>query len=191
LVEKLISLDLRNNDFPTQNLANFSSLVNLKELLIGNNSKEKIEKDIYNHFSGSLDSLKDLINLTSLDISNTDINTGLESLPKNLKKIKYSCELRPESKVKELQEKLNKFSYNIEIKEIRERVEKIPYEKFTNIEYLAEGGYGTVYKANYKDNNNQTSYVALKVLDKFDIDEEEFYREVNNYDIFNYENSNF
>ena len=38
----------------------------------------------------------------------------------------------------------------------------IPYDKFKNIEYLDKGGFGTIYKATYKNNE-----VILKCFDHF------------------------
>jgi len=81
--EKLVTLHIINNNFE-QNLNIFSQFTSLQSLYIGNNDKEKIEKDIYNRFSGSLEALKGLNKLTELNISNTDINEGLELLPKNV-----------------------------------------------------------------------------------------------------------
>jgi len=88
--EKLTSLDLRNNNLSEQSkkdidISIFSKLTKLKQLLIGNDNKEKIEENKYNHFVGSLNSLKGLTDLESLHISNADINQGnVEDLPEKL-----------------------------------------------------------------------------------------------------------
>ncbi|CAI2198819.1 7955_t:CDS:2, partial [Funneliformis geosporum] len=73
--EKLEVLNLRDNDFSEQDLSFLSYLVNLNELYLGNSDQERIEGNVYNRFYGSLESLKDLNKLESLDISNTDIDS--------------------------------------------------------------------------------------------------------------------
>jgi hypothetical protein len=60
-----------------------------------------------NKFYGSLEPLKNLNKLKRINISNSDIDSGLESLPKNLKEISCSNRERPESKVGKLVEQLN------------------------------------------------------------------------------------
>ena len=50
---------------------------------------------------------------------------------------------------KEIDEFIQKFQLNATCYE--EVLEWIPYEKFENIEYLAKGGFGTVYKAKWVD----------------------------------------
>jgi hypothetical protein len=66
-------LNVGNNDFQSD-LTIFSQLVNLEELSI-----ERSEK-----FTGSLAPLVKLTKLKYLDISNTDINSGLEYLPESI-----------------------------------------------------------------------------------------------------------
>ena len=73
----------------------------------------------------------------------------------------------------------------------REVIEWIEYDRFENIEYLAKGGFGTTYKATWKDGdirywdykNNQwerygTKVVALKCLHNSQDITDEFLREV-------------
>src|SRR3989441_2643853 len=50
---------------------------------------------------------------------------------------------------KEIDEFIQKFQLNATCYE--EVLEWIPYEKFSNIEYLAKGGFGTVHKAEWID----------------------------------------
>ncbi|CAG8770859.1 18029_t:CDS:2 [Racocetra persica] len=88
---KLIYLDITNNDFSPQDLSVFSQLTNLKE--------HKLKTGIYNKFFGSLKPLKNLNKLEKLDISNTDIDSGLEYLPESLKT--FYCENVPCEKVRE------------------------------------------------------------------------------------------
>jgi hypothetical protein len=59
--------------------------------LIGNLDKEKIFSQVaYNRFFGSLESLKKMNKLKTLEISNTNIDRGLEYLPESLEKITIS-----------------------------------------------------------------------------------------------------
>ena len=76
--EKLSFLSIWGNNFPTQTLSflNPFNFTKLEGLLLGSN-----------HFVGDLKPLKKLENLKELDISETDINEDLESLPKNLEKL--------------------------------------------------------------------------------------------------------
>ena len=48
---------------------------------------------------------------------------------------------------------VDKFIQKIQLKakEIRQVIEWIEYDRFENIEYLAKGGFGTTYKATWKD----------------------------------------
>jgi len=103
--EKLVKLDISGNNFPEQNLSFLSKFVNLEHLQVGTYDKERIEKNVYNRFFGSLEYLKDLNKLKELDISNTDINYGVEYLPNSITEIYYSTE-RPENKLKEIAEEL-------------------------------------------------------------------------------------
>ncbi|CAG8466579.1 46056_t:CDS:10, partial [Gigaspora margarita] len=63
---------------------------------------------IYNRFTGSLNSLKDLIRLESLHISNTDINeVDIEKLPESVREIHYSTEERQKAKLKDIKKELD------------------------------------------------------------------------------------
>jgi len=116
--EKLTNLNLKNNNLSGQSdkkdidISIFSKFTKLKQLLIGNDDKEKIAEGEYNHFVGSLNSLKELTELKELHISNTDINqVDIADLPEKLStKTTYcSTEERPASGVKDIQEEL--YSY--------------------------------------------------------------------------------
>jgi len=85
--EKLTILSLHTNDFPEQDLSFLSKFVNLEQLFLDNCDEEKFEKGIYNKFSGSLKPLQNLKKLELLSIGNTNIDSGLEYLPKNFRKI--------------------------------------------------------------------------------------------------------
>src|SRR5207302_1610067 len=84
--EELIHLNLNDNTFSQHDLSDLTDFVNLKSIKIGssNGNQEKIDEGLYNHFSGSLKHLKDMTKLEILNINATDINEGLEHLPKSL-----------------------------------------------------------------------------------------------------------
>ncbi|RIA78703.1 kinase-like domain-containing protein, partial [Glomus cerebriforme] len=84
-------------------------------LKIGNSSQKRINQGKYNRFNGSLKFLQKLTSLKELDISNTDLDKGVEYLPVNLrnqkgrKKFFYSTEFRSESKLKKIVGQLTNF----------------------------------------------------------------------------------
>jgi Leucine-rich repeat (LRR) protein len=100
--DKLTYLDICDNNLSQQNLSVLSHLVNLRKLSIGSINRKRIRQNVYNRFSGSLESLKKLVLLSSLHISNTDINSGVEYLPDSLREIHCSAKDRSNSKVKEI-----------------------------------------------------------------------------------------
>nr|CAG8441224.1 6562_t:CDS:2 [Entrophospora candida] len=105
--QKITSIIIDNNNLPKQDISVFSPFTNLEELRIGSTIiRNDSQGEIYNRFYGSLKSLENLIRLEDLNISNTDINDGAEFLPKNVKRINYSTSQRPESKLKEITEKI-------------------------------------------------------------------------------------
>ncbi|CAJ0855949.1 17301_t:CDS:10 [Entrophospora sp. SA101] len=110
--EKITNIHLRNNNISERDLSCFSRLVNLTTLLIGNSVESKIQKGIFNRFTGSLEFLKDLTMLKRLDIRNTDIDSGLEYLPNSVKEFHCSTDERKESKVKEIETELEPFLIN-------------------------------------------------------------------------------
>ncbi|RHZ36713.1 protein kinase domain-containing protein [endosymbiont GvMRE of Glomus versiforme] len=99
--EKLRVLGLSSNNVICD-LNLFSHFTNLEELILGERfgvaTKNKTLK--LNRFHGSLEPLKNLTKLKKLDISNTDINKGLEYLPDSLEEFYFSSNLRENSKVK-------------------------------------------------------------------------------------------
>ncbi|CAI2175667.1 14110_t:CDS:2 [Funneliformis geosporum] len=104
--EKLVILNLSDNNLPEKDLSVFGRLSKLKGLYIGGNNKNHFAQNIYNKFFGSLRPLRNLAQLKDLLIDNTDINGGIEYLPEKLRHISYSTERRSESKVKEIEEQL-------------------------------------------------------------------------------------
>lgn len=78
--EKLLHLDMGDNNFASEDLSFLEKFVNLKSLSLWTCKQERINKGIYNCFAGSLEPLKNLNNLETLEIANTDIDSGLEYL---------------------------------------------------------------------------------------------------------------
>jgi hypothetical protein len=85
--KKIIYLNINDNNFPEQDLSVFSKFVNLKDLLIGNDKEGKNQQENINRFYGSLKFLRNIDKLELLDISNTNIDSGLEYLPDSLEKV--------------------------------------------------------------------------------------------------------
>ena len=89
LPASLTYLNLRDNNFPAQDLSLFSQLVNLKALDISDWCNPK-NINIHNHFTGSFEPLKNLSKLREINIRGTQINetdTRLECLSDSLEKI--------------------------------------------------------------------------------------------------------
>ncbi|CAB4399440.1 unnamed protein product [Rhizophagus irregularis] len=63
---------------------NLEPFTNLRYLYLGTSNKDNIQRGI---IQGSLKPLRNLKNLVKLDIYETDIDSGLEYLPSNLKSI--------------------------------------------------------------------------------------------------------
>ncbi|CAG8623833.1 6275_t:CDS:2, partial [Diversispora eburnea] len=155
--EKLTSLNIKNNNLSEQNIKIFDEFTKLKQLSIGNDNKEKIDKGEYNHFSGSLSSLKGLTDLENLYISNTDIDEiDIEKLPKNLSIGKTYCstEERPKSKVEKIQAKL--YSHLT--------------KKYLNEMYPDKSAkvLDNLYSKGLKDHLDLSNYKDLEVLDCHD-----------------------
>jgi len=91
---QLKRLNLGSNNFSTSDLTPFSKFVNLEALYIFGNL-----------FTGSLGPLKNLTNLRELNISNTNIDSGLEYLPESLNYFSYFAK-HNESKLKKIKEQL-------------------------------------------------------------------------------------
>ena len=106
--EKLEMISLGSNNFPKEkyDLTIFTKFKELKLLGIAG-----IDKPSY--FEGSLEPLKNLEKLESLQISGTDITHGLEYLPKSIKNF-YCDPCRSESKVNDIYEELQPFGGDIQ-----------------------------------------------------------------------------
>lgn len=204
-------LSLNDNNFPSQNLSFLTAATNLEYLFLGNWDEEKINQNIYNRFTGSLNYLSGMKKLKSLDVSNTDLSeVDITKLPNilpsslvsiyfytdhrstckltaivpHLKRYTYGlcqkcqqfntskdwcqpCETKEwQGDLKNLtgQELIEKFIQKQQLREIAE-IKWIPYEQFSEIEYLAEGGFSRIYKAKWgKDRYGDDRIVVLKIL---------------------------
>lgn len=111
--KKLRKLSIRSNNFSLSDLSPFGRFVNLEYLGLGNDwyeeSVEKINRGIYNHFVGSLRPLQKMSNLRELDISNTDIDSGLECLPESIKYFECLANVRENAKIELIEQELKKF----------------------------------------------------------------------------------
>lgn len=118
--EQLTTLNIGNNKLLPQDLTFLSQFRNLEGLWIYNNL-----------FFGSLEPLKDLIKLRELDISYTDLNSGVEYLPNSLEKIEYNTWIG-KYKVSQIQDQLDQH-----------------YWKDTHNDFIGE--YGEIYKKHWLD----------------------------------------
>jgi len=89
-------LHVGNNNFPSQDLSLFSHFIKLEVLNLGNNN-----------FAGNLKFLKDLVNLRSLDISDTNIESGLIYLPEQLESL--FCRAEKEARCQKISEELKNY----------------------------------------------------------------------------------
>ncbi|CAJ0924517.1 16478_t:CDS:2 [Entrophospora sp. SA101] len=86
--EKLIELEISNNNLRALDLSCLSNFINLEVLKVGcDEYHRRNNKQKRNRFFGSLESLKNMTKLKTLDINNTDIDSGLEYLPEILEKV--------------------------------------------------------------------------------------------------------
>jgi Protein tyrosine and serine/threonine kinase len=82
-------------------------------------------------------------------------------------------------------QKVNQFLQDNQLKSTdrRQILECIPYEQFTDVEHIANGGFGKVYKAKLKK-DNQSKLVALKSLNNSQGITEDFLQEIANHKLF-------
>jgi len=85
--------------------------INLEILELGNTDKRKIERSVYNRFTGSLDFLSNMKELKRLDIRGTDINKiDFDKLPNSLEIICYLTKKgRVDCKLNEVISQLDKY----------------------------------------------------------------------------------
>ncbi|RHZ36158.1 leucine-rich repeat domain-containing protein [endosymbiont GvMRE of Glomus versiforme] len=162
-VEKLTILDIRNNNFPKQDLSLFSHLVNLKELKIGNDHRAKTKQGIYNRFSGSLKPLQNLSQLYELDISNTDIDSGLEYLPDGVEDFWCSTKKMPDAKVKAIKEEWEYFNKDLKkCKEFNGSARKWLDEKYSEKKRKEQNELNISYEEINKYEKEENKKIKLK-----------------------------
>ncbi|RHZ36036.1 hypothetical protein [endosymbiont GvMRE of Glomus versiforme] len=130
--DELREIKLANNNFPSQDLSIFKGFLYLEKLDISNLYPSDVSEEgtVINRFHGSLEPLKEIITYGQkeskegkkervflfLNISNTDIDSGLEYLPLGAEVVcEVNQEYRPNSKVKAIAEQLK--SYRSDIKD--------------------------------------------------------------------------
>jgi len=109
--KNLTYLNIESNNFSEQDLAFLNKLVNLEELHLGTTEEGRVKENKYNRFVGSLEPLGDLRKLKILDISNIDIENGLDFLPENVKEIYCSDKEGSESGVSKSLKKTLDFAF--------------------------------------------------------------------------------
>ena len=100
--ETLKALYVYNNNILETNIRVFRKLINLEDLDIGCENYY-LMRGKRNRFFGSLEYLKDLKELKFLDISNTNVDRGLEYLSESLKDFTYNFFENYDLKVKEVE----------------------------------------------------------------------------------------
>jgi len=117
--EKLVVLCVYDNNIQPTDIEVFSNFTNLKELYFGNNN-ERIERNSYNNFFGSLASLKNLTKLEILDIDNTNVETGLEFLPESVEELyceakSFTAPVNFEPKASKIREQFSSCDYDFSV----------------------------------------------------------------------------
>ncbi|CAG8627318.1 20088_t:CDS:2 [Gigaspora margarita] len=150
--EKLRMLDLASNNI-SSDLKPFSRFTNLEELILGERFGKKgdnIQVLKLNGFHGSLELLKNLTKLKKLDISNTDLDKGLEYLPESIEEFYFSADLREDAKQKghdssetntkklrkEYEKHIEKENAHELSKEIIEQLEEFDHNRLTSEQKL-------------------------------------------------------
>jgi Leucine-rich repeat (LRR) protein len=153
--DKLVYLNISDNNLLEQDLSVFSRFVNLEELIIGNFEVDKISSAIYNRFYGSLEPLRDLIRLKSIFIKNTDIDSGLEYLPSTVETVYCGADVEFNFGAKSIEEILKGYGVGEEEAKKRENnsgwlknlfknkkdKERAEFEDLAVKEFLKEAGY--------------------------------------------------
>jgi len=108
--EKLEILCLCGNKIRSD-LSPFDKLINLKKLDLGAGGSftESFMNEKSNRFYGSLKPLQNLVKLKELDISNTDVDRGLEYLPESIEKIYCEAGKSPDSLCQHIQKQLEPY----------------------------------------------------------------------------------
>ncbi|CAH1764675.1 6868_t:CDS:2, partial [Entrophospora sp. SA101] len=128
-LEKLI---VRDNNFSPQNLSFLSHLVNLQDLYLGNLYSYGNK---YNRFNGSLEPLKNMSRLNLLDISNTDIDSGLEYLPDRVNDFRCLANIKKDARLRYQARQLLKADFlQAKDQQIQKLEEELQLERETNQE---------------------------------------------------------
>lgn len=91
--ESLVKLQIGNNNLSPRDVSCLASFTNLEWVRIGTTGGGGNKKNSpRNRFCGSLEAFKKMKNLSDLNIANTDIDQGLEYLPKSLDKGWFNCQ---------------------------------------------------------------------------------------------------
>ncbi|RHZ36051.1 hypothetical protein [endosymbiont GvMRE of Glomus versiforme] len=105
--EKVTFLNIGSDGFTTpQDLSFLSDFTNLETLYIDTINKQKADRGFYNRLYGSLKPLKNMKKLKILNISNIDIDSGLEYLPESLETFLCNTNFRPEAGCQAIQKQL-------------------------------------------------------------------------------------
>ncbi|CAG8612672.1 10683_t:CDS:2, partial [Ambispora gerdemannii] len=164
--EKLEIINLANNSI--NDLSYFKKFIDLRQVYLDNNK-----------FAGSLEPLKYLDKLEELDISNTDINIGLEHLPESIQCFNCSSH-RSERKVKLIEAELAPYAdteegkYNFSNYEVKEKYydnkiypetsQKIDENKVLSSEELPTKLYSIKDNKLVKENSDIKNYAILSYV---------------------------
>jgi len=112
--KKLTFLNVGSNDFEEKDIDFLEKFINLEELYLDSIVEWKVKQGIRNRFSGSLSPLEKLTKLKRVNISNTDIYSGLEYLSDSIEWL--GCDaIDGNFKVKQIREQLAPCDSNINI----------------------------------------------------------------------------
>jgi len=122
--EKLTKLNIKDNNIQPTDIEIFRKFTNLETLNIGT-SEIALKVGKLNKFYGSLKSYQNLTKLEAICIESTDVDEGLEYLPRSLveltsgriEPLPYSFRCLPhipEAKVKAIRDQLRPFNYDLE-----------------------------------------------------------------------------
>ncbi|CAJ0749041.1 22840_t:CDS:2 [Entrophospora sp. SA101] len=118
--EKLIELEISNNNLRALDLSCLSNFINLEVLKVGcDEYHRRNNKQKRNRFFGSLESLKNMTKLKTLDINNTDIDSGLEYLPEILEKVVCADSNKKTGSYK-IREELKDYAYKLKDSEAKD-----------------------------------------------------------------------
>lgn len=132
--ESLVHLQIGDNNLSPQDVSCLAPFVNLEWARIGTmtwqNQEFEEAEDVRNRFYGSLKAFKDMKKLRDLNIANTDIDSGLEYLPKSLERGWFECHSdNDEFKVSKVAEEWERFKEDRDSANTQEWLDKTYPEK--------------------------------------------------------------